>query len=60
MSIDIIESPCIRVCTVDARTGWCLGCWRTLDEISHWTQYSAARRRELMDELAERERRALE
>lgn len=60
MSSEVIESPCIRVCTVDARTGWCLGCWRTLDEISHWTQYDAAHRRALMAELADRERRAIE
>ncbi|VTY40267.1 Uncharacterised protein [Xylophilus ampelinus] len=22
---------------MDASTGWCLGCWRTLDEIAHWS-----------------------
>lgn len=31
-----IPSPCISVCQMDAQTGLCLGCWRSLDEIAHW------------------------
>ena len=33
----LIESPCIRRCTLDADTGWCLGCLRELDEIAAWS-----------------------
>jgi len=33
-----IASPCIRVCAVDARTGWCIGCGRTMAEIGGWIQ----------------------
>lgn len=29
-------SPCIRVCRIDAATGWCLGCGRTTDEVARW------------------------
>ncbi|WP_332825822.1 DUF1289 domain-containing protein [Ramlibacter sp.] len=29
-------SPCISVCRMDAVTGWCEGCFRTLDEIAAW------------------------
>lgn len=29
-------SPCISICKMDAQTGLCEGCWRTLDEIAGW------------------------
>ncbi|MEW6694669.1 hypothetical protein Tther_00480 [Tepidimonas thermarum] len=31
-----VPSPCVGVCRIDAATGWCAGCWRTLDEIAAW------------------------
>ena len=31
-----VRSPCISVCRIDAGTGWCDGCQRTLDEIADW------------------------
>ena len=43
-----IESPCVRVCIIDAMTGYCRGCWRTLDEISFWVRYTSEERRQIM------------
>jgi predicted Fe-S protein YdhL (DUF1289 family) len=37
----VIESPCISVCRIDAATGWCEGCLRTIDEIAHWSLFDA-------------------
>jgi predicted Fe-S protein YdhL (DUF1289 family) len=31
-----VRSPCVSVCRIDASTGWCEGCQRTLDEIADW------------------------
>jgi predicted Fe-S protein YdhL (DUF1289 family) len=31
-----VPSPCISVCRIDAASGWCEGCTRTLDEIARW------------------------
>jgi len=31
-----VPSPCTSVCRMDAATGWCLGCARTIDEITAW------------------------
>ena len=28
-----METPCVKICTLDARSGLCLGCGRTIDEI---------------------------
>ena len=32
-----VPSPCINVCQIDPASGQCRGCWRTLDEIAHWS-----------------------
>jgi prolyl-tRNA editing enzyme YbaK/EbsC (Cys-tRNA(Pro) deacylase)/predicted Fe-S protein YdhL (DUF1289 family) len=37
-------SPCVNVCRMEARTGWCEGCWRTIDEIAAWSRLSDAER----------------
>ena len=52
-----IESPCIRVCMVDGRSGLCLGCYRTLPEIARWSAYTDAERVEIMLALPGRRQR---
>ncbi len=37
-----VNSPCRNVCTLDAASGLCHGCWRTIDEISLWSSASNA------------------
>lgn len=49
-----MESPCILVCSIDDRTGYCFGCGRTREEIAQWTLYSPEKRRDLMAVLPER------
>jgi len=46
-----IESPCIKVCAIDATTGWCLGCGRSMAEIGGWSSLPPDRRRAIMNEL---------
>ena len=31
-----VASPCIDVCRMDAQSGLCEGCLRTIDEIAGW------------------------
>lgn len=50
----MIESPCVKTCTLDARSGLCLGCGRTIEEIARWSAMSAAERARVMDELPAR------
>jgi hypothetical protein len=50
----MIESPCIKICTLDVRSGLCLGCGRTVDEITRWTALSDAERARVMAELPAR------
>ena len=65
MSILDAESPCTKICTLDAATGWCLGCGRTGREIAAWqgltTQERIALKARLpqrLDELARRDEAA--
>lgn len=50
----MIESPCVKTCTLDPRSGQCLGCGRTIEEIARWTAMSAAERARVMNELPDR------
>jgi uncharacterized protein len=45
-----VASPCVDICRLDAR-GWCIGCRRTIGEISEWPAASEARRREILRAL---------
>lgn len=49
-----MESPCILVCSIDDKTGYCFGCGRTREEIGAWTSYSSVERREIMAALPKR------
>ena len=52
--MSVIESPCILVCSVDEKTGYCFGCGRTRDEIATWLTMTPAQRRTVMDVLSSR------
>ncbi len=47
-------SPCIGVCAMDARSGLCVGCLRTIDEIAAWSGLDDAQRRAVMLQLPAR------
>lgn len=49
-----IESPCILVCAIDPRTGYCFGCGRTSAEIGAWMAMTPETRREIMATLPSR------
>jgi predicted Fe-S protein YdhL (DUF1289 family) len=49
-----VRSPCICVCTMDAASGLCQGCWRTLDEIARWSGMDDTEKRAVWRRLAER------
>ena len=49
-----IESPCILVCSIDMKTGYCFGCGRTRDEIGDWLTMTGDQRRAVMATLPAR------
>jgi hypothetical protein len=51
----MIESPCVKVCTLDAGRAVCIGCCRTVAEIGRWASMDAAERASIMAELPGRQ-----
>ena len=49
-----VASPCTSVCIVDQVSGLCIGCFRTLDEIAGWIDFSATEKRSVIAALAAR------
>ena len=47
-----LASPCSGVCRIDAASGLCAGCRRTLDEIAGWQSMGDAERRAVWRRLA--------
>ena len=47
MTETTVTSPCTSVCRMDARTGWCEGCLRTLGEIAGWSTLADAEKRQV-------------
>ena len=52
----MIETPCIKVCTLDSKSLLCTGCGRSLEEIARWGSMSDAERAAIMRGLPERMR----
>ena len=53
-----VPSPCISVCRMDAASGLCQGCFRTLDEIAAWGLAADADKRAIWAQLVERARQS--
>ena len=55
MSDSAIRSPCIGVCCMDDLTGFCQGCYRTIDEIKNWWEMDKQQQKEIINKAAQRE-----
>ena len=40
-----VPSPCISICRMDAASGFCEGCLRTIQEIAAWSRMADADKR---------------
>jgi predicted Fe-S protein YdhL (DUF1289 family) len=52
------QSPCIRLCQLDASGSVCVGCYRTTEEIMRWTSLDEDRRRAVIESARSRRRAA--
>lgn len=50
-----IKSPCISVCALDEQDV-CIGCLRTVEEITRWRGMSEQERAEVMERVRRRQR----
>jgi predicted Fe-S protein YdhL (DUF1289 family) len=44
-------SPCINVCKIDPKTNVCMGCVRSIKEISDWTYMNDKKKENLLLKL---------
>ena len=50
----MIASPCVNLCRMDPRSGYCQGCFRTLAEIAAWSAAPDDEKLAILDRVAER------
>lgn len=48
---DEVRSPCVKLCTVHPVERLCIGCLRTIDEITAWGRMAPEMREAVMAEL---------
>ncbi|WP_225029766.1 DUF1289 domain-containing protein [Xinfangfangia pollutisoli] len=48
---DEVQSPCVKLCLIHPEARICVGCHRTIDEISAWSRLSPEARIAIMTEL---------
>lgn len=53
---DEVDSPCVKLCVIHPTVGLCMGCFRTVEEISDWSAMDPESRKSLMLELPSREK----
>ena len=44
----MIKSPCIAVCKIDYESGYCIGCNRTIEEITNWSGMSDSNKKKIL------------
>jgi predicted Fe-S protein YdhL (DUF1289 family) len=49
-----IASPCIQLCAVSGKTGFCIGCGRNLSEIGNWSGFSDKQKADVIAKLPQR------
>ena len=54
-----MNSPCTKVCVMDADNRYCLGCKRTLGEIARWGEMADSERARVLELLPARDGRTI-
>lgn len=49
-----VFSPCVKICKIAPDTNQCVGCFRTLQEITEWSVLTDIERLDIMVKLKER------
>jgi|YNPMSStandDraft_1061717.scaffolds.fasta_scaffold17884_1 hypothetical protein len=56
MKQDKIQSPCVNICKLDSTKTFCVGCFRTIGEITNWIFYSDEQRTKIINEIQTRKK----
>jgi predicted Fe-S protein YdhL (DUF1289 family) len=44
----------VNVCALDTRAGYCVGCFRTIDEVAGWVEMTSEEKRAVLDRVEQR------
>jgi len=50
-----VPSPCVGICKMDPVSGWCTGCFRTLEELRGWGQAPDATKLAVWERVEQRQ-----
>ena len=51
---DEVESPCVKLCVIHPEARLCIGCLRSIEEITAWSRMTSAGRAAIMADLPDR------
>ena len=47
----MVKSPCIAVCKIDYESGYCIGCNRTIEEITNWSSFNDSQKKKILTKV---------
>jgi len=47
----VVKSPCIAVCKIDYESGYCIGCNRTIEEITNWGSFNDSQKKKILTKV---------
>jgi predicted Fe-S protein YdhL (DUF1289 family) len=50
-----VKNPCVDICKLEKKSGFCVGCLRTRAEIKTWKTLSKSERRAVLEAIAGRQ-----
>ena len=51
---DEVDSPCVKICIIHPDSRLCMGCHRSIDEISRWSGMTPEERGDVIEALPDR------
>ncbi|MFZ6672694.1 DUF1289 domain-containing protein [Undibacterium sp. Xuan67W] len=53
-AVNEVPSPCVGICKMNEKRSWCVGCFRSIDEITMWSRASNDTKRRVWIEIKQR------
>ena len=50
----MVKSPCINICKISKDRGFCIGCYRNVDEVSNWIHFTDEQKKIVLSKAQER------
>ena len=47
----MVKSPCIDICKIDYKNKFCIGCNRTLEEITNWSSFNDEQKKKILKKV---------